>query len=275
MACFKNEDTVTIQDTIDGKPVTAICSGVQYMSPFAQRYAYLFDYCDKISGIDIPDSITNIYGYAFYNRSGLSSLNSIIIPDSVIDVGYGIFKDCSKLTKVYCETENPAPNIAPDGWSDYWNAVRSYYAQEENEPKYEFPDVIWNCNRTITFNTDGGSVVEDQKVCVDHYAVAPENPTRENYVFQYWYTTDENTPFDFEHEQVIDNMTLTAKWEPVASQNNENQNNNEVANNETSNNVISSDEKKFNPVMAWIGGGTAAGLGLLGTAAIVVTKRRK
>ena len=48
-----------------------------------------------ITKIVIPDSVTRIRNYAFYNCSGLTS---VTIPDSVMSIGYQAFEYCNKLT---------------------------------------------------------------------------------------------------------------------------------------------------------------------------------
>ena len=45
----------------------------------------------------IPDSVTEIGGYAFYN---CDSLTSVTIPDSVTTIGYDAFRNCDSLTSV-------------------------------------------------------------------------------------------------------------------------------------------------------------------------------
>ena len=45
----------------------------------------------------IPDGVTSIGAYAFYGRSGLTS---ITIPDSVTSIGYCAFENCTGLTRV-------------------------------------------------------------------------------------------------------------------------------------------------------------------------------
>jgi uncharacterized repeat protein (TIGR02543 family) len=68
---------------------------------------------------------------------------------------------------------------------------------------------------TVTFNSDGGSVVSDQVVVANSVVSAPVDPTKEGYVFDGWYTNPEKTtPFDFTGSVSAD-ITLYAKWNPM------------------------------------------------------------
>ena len=69
----------------------------QYSNPL--YYAKHF-YCDEnteITNLVIPNGVTKIKLYAFYNCSGLTS---VTIPNSVTSIGYAAFYDCSRLTSV-------------------------------------------------------------------------------------------------------------------------------------------------------------------------------
>ena len=50
--------------------------------------------------IEIPISVTKIDDCAF---RGCTSLDKVIIPDSVKDMGWGIFDGCEEKVVVYCE----------------------------------------------------------------------------------------------------------------------------------------------------------------------------
>ena len=53
--------------------------------------------CIRLTSINIPDSVTEIGEYAF---SGCDSLTSINIPDSVTEIGKSAFSECGSLTSI-------------------------------------------------------------------------------------------------------------------------------------------------------------------------------
>jgi hypothetical protein len=63
-----------------------------------QSWGYVYPFnCSSVTSIILPESLTEIGSYAFYN---CSSLISIDIPESVTSFGYGAFWRCSSLTSV-------------------------------------------------------------------------------------------------------------------------------------------------------------------------------
>ena len=69
---------------------------------------------------------------------------------------------------------------------------------------------------TVTFDSDGGTPVESQKVEIGYCANIPEDPVKEGLAFDYWATSDGN-PFNF-YKPVTGDVALKAVYaEPVAS----------------------------------------------------------
>ena len=65
---------------------------------------------------------------------------------------------------------------------------------------------------TVTYDSNGGSKVEPQTVNENEKFTKPENPTKDGYVFEGWYTdTGLTKEYNFDTE-AIDNITLYAKW---------------------------------------------------------------
>ena len=70
---------------------------------------------------------------------------------------------------------------------------------------------------TVTFNTDGGSSVDDQTVRDTGKVTLPAVPTKVGYTFTKWTYQDANgqtVDWDFSNDTVIGDLTLTAQWIP-------------------------------------------------------------
>ena len=63
---------------------------------------------------------------------------------------------------------------------------------------------------TVSFDSDGGSAVEEQKVAAGEKATEPEDPTKEGFTFDSW-AKEDGTAFDFDTAINAD-ITLKAKW---------------------------------------------------------------
>lgn len=67
-------------------------------------------------------------------------------------------------------------------------------------------------NYTVTFNSDGGSVVKTATVKENDTVNKPSNPTRKWDIFKGWYL--DGKAFDF-NTKITKDITLTAKWDKV------------------------------------------------------------
>ena len=95
-------------------------SVVEFGGSFSVLASYFFEGCSNIKTIKIPQNVTSIGSYAFYQCgrllevefgtglssissyafSGCNSLSSIIIPDNVVSIGSYAFQDCPNLRSV-------------------------------------------------------------------------------------------------------------------------------------------------------------------------------
>lgn len=69
-----------------------------YTIPFGVEViaSYAFSYNTNLVNVEMPSTLTEIQEWAFYS----SELQHITIPDSVVNVSYGIFDSCSNLKEV-------------------------------------------------------------------------------------------------------------------------------------------------------------------------------
>lgn len=71
---------------------------------------------------------------------------------------------------------------------------------------------------TVTFDTQGGSEVASKSVTSGNSAAKPEDPTKDGYVFEGWFTDKACTEaYDFD-SKVTKNITLYAKWTEETTQ---------------------------------------------------------
>lgn len=70
---------------------------------------------------------------------------------------------------------------------------------------------------TVTFDSQGGSVVGQETVPCGDTASTPTAPTRDGYTFDGWYTAaTDGTPYDFTAAVTAD-LTVFAHWSPITS----------------------------------------------------------
>ncbi len=82
----------------------------------------------------------------------------------------------------------------------------SIYACKEDEPT----PVVLN-EYTVTFQPLGGTGIDPLTVTENQTAAEPQDPTKANAEFRYWYYQNDSEPFDFS-TPITSNIILTAVW---------------------------------------------------------------
>ena len=69
---------------------------------------------------------------------------------------------------------------------------------------------------SVTFNTNGGTAIDAQVIVSGGTAAKPENPTKQGYTFENWYSDEDLTSaFDFS-SAITANTTVYAKWTVIS-----------------------------------------------------------
>ncbi|MDY4584799.1 MAG: leucine-rich repeat protein, partial [Candidatus Onthomorpha sp.] len=155
---------------------------------------YAFYDCSSLTSVTIPNSVTEIDDYAFYD---CSSLSSITIGNSVTSIGNSAFSGCNNLTSIVSNAVIPPaiggietfpyPNIAtltiPCGTLEAYTAPASYWNMFFAG---RISERIYNIEVSVNDETFGSVSIEDDCPLATLTAIP-----NEGYRFVSW--NDENT----------------------------------------------------------------------------------
>ena len=99
------------------------------------------------------------------------------------------------------------------GWFE--NGSQTAYTFVEIEERNVELKAKWNINQySISFDSDGGSDVDDITQDYNTLVTAPADPTKTGFVFLGWYETESDVPYEF---NLIEsrNVELKAKWAEI------------------------------------------------------------
>ncbi|MGN0709397.1 MAG: BspA family leucine-rich repeat surface protein [Anaerovoracaceae bacterium] len=113
-----------------------------------------------------------------------------------------------------------------DGWYTVTKDTPKYKSEYKRAAEVD-PDIIgtqhyyaeWHAGRTVKFDTNGGGTISAQTVDINDSAEKPDDPVKDGYIFDGWYTDKDCTSaYDFS-TPVTEDMTLYAKWTPTPATN--------------------------------------------------------
>ncbi len=197
--------SLTLPDTLTriGDSAFSNCYGlteINIPSSVSSIGDWAFSGCSGLTEIEIPQKVTSIGRYTFNNCTGLTT---VTIPRKVTSIGNYAFDNCSSLTDIYYSWD-------PGHWNNV--SIGSNNSPLINAVNYEFFDgtydhawIHFSSMITITFDTQGGSSVNNIVGVMGDTVEMPEDPVKPGYTFAGWVPAIPSTIPD-------DDLTVTATW---------------------------------------------------------------
>ena len=110
---------------------------------------YKYEYCSDLTSITIPNSVTSLGEWCFYECTGLTS---ITIPNSVTSLGRYCFDCCLGLTEVHANCETP-PATGYDIFHTC-NSLQTIYVPTGASANYDIDP--WNAYKIVEEGVQSG-----------------------------------------------------------------------------------------------------------------------
>lgn len=194
------------------------------------------EYTNKVTKIELlNDDAKNIYkALEFKNKSLNDVIASLILiaKDNNYDTS-----NVSVTTNFNHDLDNISTSVKKKISASVEADVKITF---DYQNKIDEAEILANESKyTITFDSDGGTSVEEQIVSKDKTVIAPDNPTKDGYTFVEWQLDGEKYEFS---TKIAKNIVLKAKWEKV--ENNTSDSNNAKSNTEPVEKNNNTEEKK-------------------------------
>ncbi|MGH4139875.1 InlB B-repeat-containing protein [Clostridium sp.] len=140
-----------------------------------------------------------------------NSNDNVILIRSIVDENQTIslHPSYNKNTKKY-EVEYTIPSDISMG---EWHIEKVVLQDNAGNSTYNYSNITFTVEPTVTFDSQGGSIVTSNIADYNAVIIAPATPTRTGYVFGGWYKEAEClNVWDFTTDKVIENITLYSKW---------------------------------------------------------------
>ncbi len=187
----KAVDELIIPQELGGFPVKQI-GGI--FRPLEGGDEFYSINCENVGKIIINHSCT--LTNAFSRLSGELEINADVLIDTASQFVFYSYRTIRKLIRFNIDLQSLTDY---EKWSDLWDYDWGVAADKEL--------------KLIEFNADGGrQKTYAYVVQINSCVIPPEPPTKAGYTFAGWFDENYENEWDFETDQVTENMTLYAKW---------------------------------------------------------------
>lgn len=189
----------------------------------------------SLESIIIPASVTSIGPAAFVNATSLESVTfapgsqlnaigsgafsqctqlvAITIPAGVLTIGEAAFQNSSELIRIYFLGDAPA--VDTNAFFGVKSGAIAYGVSDFNMTGANWSPLTFAVGvYTATYSSNGGTSVDfDRFISGGNIATAPTPPTRTNYIFDSWSTTDGGSAISFPYTPAsAGDITFYSKW---------------------------------------------------------------
>lgn len=169
--------------------------------------------CNISDTITIPNTVTEISPYAFYDNDNLETLHIY----GASTIGLSAFANCENLTDVYCYSYT-VPTL---GLSAFSNDTFTLYTPHSKQSQYVtafagYVNTASSIPITISFSSDG-TVIDTLNTYFGANITGLTNPSKTGYNFAGWYDNIAYTGTVYTNGGLWDttsNLTVYAKWSP-------------------------------------------------------------
>lgn len=233
--CSSLAGTLTIPEAITKIGVSTFyqCNGLTGtldLKKVTEIGSFAFSECGLTGILAIPEGVTKIGNYAFKDTANLTG--DLQIPESMTALGEGIIRG-THIAKIILPADfgnletvsNYCGTLFYDGTrSDVENALSNntnIQSLDKTDLKIGNNYICYYCD--VTFDTDGGTPTSEAQTRIlrtNKLDTSKINtPSKEGYVFNGWYYEKDGKQVNFDpaRNNVLDSMTLIAKWKQHAT----------------------------------------------------------
>ena len=233
--CSSLTGTLTIPEAITKIGVSTFyqCNGLTGtldLKNVTEIGGFAFSECGLTGILAIPEGVTKIGNYAFKDTANLTG--DLQIPESMTALGEGIIRG-THIAKIILPADfgnletvsNYCGTLFYDGTrSDVENALSNntnIQSLDKTDLKIGNNYICYYCD--VDFDTDGGTPTSEAQTSILRTnkldASKIHTPSKEGYVFDGWYYEKDGKQVNFDpaRNNVLDSMTLTAKWKQHAT----------------------------------------------------------